>query len=90
MDQPTTSKARSTLPNTSLGLVVENDEMAINQAVFRFVHAKKQAPIPKRNVGSCQTMRERVLQMSLFPDIYDKRGGTRHIGNVDMGESHGY
>ena len=91
MDQPTKSKARSTLPNHSIGLNSEKmDEMNIPQAVYKFVSRQQMAPTPKRTVGSCQTMRQRVLQMSLFPDIYDKRAGTRHMGNVDMGESHGY
>lgn len=60
--------------------------MAVNQAVFRFVHSKKEAPIPRGTVGKCQTMRERVLQMSLFPDIYDKVKKVHHPGNVDFGE----
>jgi hypothetical protein len=33
-------------------------------------------------------MRERILQVSLFPDIYDKRGKSRSPGNVDFGEPH--
>lgn len=33
-------------------------------------------------------MRERILQVSLFPDIYDRRGKNSHPGNVDFGEDH--
>jgi hypothetical protein len=64
------------------------DEMNINQAVFRFVSRQQMAPIPKRTVGTPTTMRERILQMSLFPDIFDKVKRVRHPGNVDFGEDH--
>jgi hypothetical protein len=62
--------------------------MNLNYALFKFLHAKKEAPVPKGTVGRCQTMRERILQLSLFPDIYDKRGKSRHPGNVDFGHGH--
>lgn len=62
--------------------------MNIPYAVMKFVNRKQMAPTPKRTVGQCTTMRERILQMSLFPDIYDKRGKLRSPGNVDFGEAH--
>jgi len=64
------------------------DEMNVNFAVFKFAHEKKEAPIPTGSVGKSDTMRKRILQLSLFPDIYDKRGYMRSPGNVDFGESH--
>ncbi len=80
---------KSTVPNASVGLNSEKmDEMNINYALFKFLHTKKEAPTPKGTVGKPQTMRERILQVSLFPDIYDKRGKSRSPGNVDFGEAH--
>ena len=84
-----TQSHKSTLPNTSIGLNSDKlDESNINQAVWRYVSKKQMAPIPKRNVGQTSTLRARILQLSLFPDIYDKRGKSRSPGNVDFGESH--
>lgn len=87
MDQPISKHAKSTVPNHSIGLQTDKlDEINIPNAVFKYVNKKAMAPIPKRTVGQCNTMRQRILQMSLFPDIYDKRAGTKHPGNVDFGE----
>ena len=86
MDQPMTKHAKSTLPNHSIGLNTEKlDEINIPMSVMKFVNRKQMAPIPKRTVGKCTTMRERILQMSLFPDIYDRKKPV-HPGNVDFGE----
>jgi len=73
---------KSTLPNVSVGLNSDKiDEMNIPNALFKFLHNKKEAPIPKGTTGKPQTMRERILHLSLFPDIYDRRSkGTP--GNV--------
>ena len=91
MDQPTSRHAKSTVPNHKIGLNSDKiDEINLESATFRFLYGKKEAPTPKKTVGKCQGMREKILQMSLFPDIYDKVKTVRHPGNVDMGESHGY
>ena len=76
MDQPVVRQhPQSTVPNSQVGLYSERmDEMNIPHALFKFLASKKDAPAPKGTVGSCGTLRERILQMSLFPDIYDKRG----------------
>ena len=90
MDKPIAKYAKSTLPNESIGLNSDKmDEMNIPSAVYKYVVRKQMAPTPKSTVGACNTMRERILQMSLFPDIFDKKK-PRHPGNVDFGESHGY
>lgn len=81
--------AQKVLPNHTIGLNSEKiDEMNVNFAVFKFVHGQKQAPIPKGTTGTCNGLRERILQMSLFPDIYDKRAKLRSPGNVDFGDAH--
>ena len=86
MDQPVSKHAKSTLPNHSIGLNTEKiDEINIPLAVMKFVNRKLMAPVPTRTVGKCTTMRERILQMSLFPDIYDRKKPV-HPGNVDFGE----
>jgi hypothetical protein len=75
--------------NASIGLNTEKmDEMNIPYAVMKFVNKKMMAPIPKRTIGQTSTMRQRILQISLFPDIFDKRGKSRSPGNVDFGEAH--
>ena len=75
--------------NYSVGLNSDNiGDPSINPAVFRYLATKKDAPTPTGTVGKCQTLRERILQVSLFPDIYDKRGKLRNPGNVDFGEPH--
>ena len=89
MDQPVSKMSKSTVPNSSIGLDSEKiDEINIPNAVMKYVNRKQMAPTPKRTVGQCSTMRERILQMSLFPDIYDKRAKLRSPGNVDFGDSH--
>lgn len=78
---------KSTLPNTAIGLNSDKlDDSDINQAVYRFISKKQMAPIPKQNVGKTSTLRTRILQLSLFPDIYDKVKKVKHPGNVDFGE----
>lgn len=79
--------AQKVIPNHSIGLNSEKmDEMAINLALFKFVHGHKQAPVPKGTTGECNTLRKRILQLSLFPDIYDKHKKVHHPGNTDFGE----
>lgn len=91
MDQPTTKKEKSTLPNAKIGLNSENlGDSNINSATWRYVQMQKMAAVPQGSVGKGQTIRQRILQLSLFPDIYDKVKHVRHPGNVDFGESHGY
>lgn len=91
MDYPTSKKSKSTLPNSAIGLNSANlGDSDINSANWRFLQSMKEAPVGKGNLGKCQTMRQRILQLSLFPDIYDKVKTVKHPGNVDFGESHGY
>lgn len=80
---------RFTVSNVSIGLNSEKiDEMNLPNALFKFLHAKKEAPVPKGTVGECNTLRKHILQLSLFPDIYDKRANKRSPGNVDFGDKH--
>lgn len=77
----------ATVPNSKVGLYSDRmDEMNLPHALFKFLASKKEAPAPKGTVGKPQTMRERILQLSIFPDIYDKRANVRSPGNVDFGE----
>ena len=57
------------------------DEASFNDAVYKYVareHSQrglmgdtmKQAPIPKETVGEAHSLRKRILQLSLAPDIY--------------------
>lgn len=79
----------SAVPSETVGLSsAKLDDPNINQTLFKFVANKKPAPAPKGTVGECKTMRERILQLSLFPDIYDKHKRVKHPGNVDFGEEH--
>lgn len=81
--------AQKVIPNYKVGLNSEKlDEVNQNLALFKFIHGHKQAPIPKGTTGECNTLRKRILQLSLFPDIYDKRAKLRNPGNVDFGEPH--
>ena len=83
------SAMKNAVPNDTVGLSSEKlDESQLNSTLFRYVAKKKSAPAPTGTVGECNTLRKRILQMSLFPDIYDKRAGTRQPGNVDFGEAH--
>ena len=91
MDQPINKKSKSTLPNHAIGLNSSNlAESDINSASWRFLHSMKEAPVGKGNVGKCSTMRQRVLQLSLFPDIYDKVKYVKSPGNVDFGTKDDY
>jgi len=89
MDQPVSKKNKSTLPNSAIGLNSGNlGDSDINSANWRYLQSMKEPPAPRGTVGQCVTLRERILQLSLFPDIYDKRGKLRSPGNVDFGEPH--
>lgn len=86
MDQPVSKHAKSTLPNHSIGLETEKiEEINIPNAVMKYISKQPSAPTPKGSVGQCTSMRQRILQVSLFPDIYDKRGMSKYMGNVDFG-----
>lgn len=77
-----TRSHKSTLPNAAIGLNSDNiADSNINSATWRFVQMTKEAPTPKGTTGRPSTVRERILQLSLFPDIYDKRGKGCY-GNV--------
>ena len=81
--------SKSVVSNNSIGLNSDKiDEMNLPNALFKFLYTMKEAPAPKGTTGRATTMRERILQLSLFPDIYDKRGKSRSPGNVDFGEPH--
>ena len=83
MDQPVSRSHKSTVANHSIGLNSDKiDEMNINYAVFKYVNKKQMAPTPTATVGACDTMRKRILQVSLFPDIYDKKKKVVDPGNV--------
>jgi hypothetical protein len=90
MDQPVSTHAQKVVPNHKIGLNSDRiDEMNINFAVYTYLSKKKtDAPPPKRTVGQATTLRKRILQLSLFPDIYDKRANLRSPGNVDFGDPH--
>jgi hypothetical protein len=84
---PGAGKAKASQANDVVGLSSSKlDDYNINTTLFKFVADKKPAPTPVGTVGKCQTMRERILQMSLFPDIYDRNKRVKHPGNVDFGE----
>lgn len=86
MDQPIKKASKNTIPNEAIGLNTGRlDEIDINTVTFKYLHSKHEAAIPTGSVGGCKTMRERILQLSLFPDIYDKRGHSKYPGNVDFG-----
>ena len=64
------------VPNSAIGLGEPGKpagEIALPVSLFKYIHAQKEAPAPKQTVGKAQTLRERILTVSLFPDIY-----TRH------------
>ena len=66
------------LSNKSIGLDGTDPgkpagEINLPVSLMKFVHSKKEAPVPKVTVGKAQTVREHILVASLFPDIY-----TRH------------
>ncbi len=85
---PTTS-AQKVVPNSRVGFTTDNkDEINLNHAIFKFLSTKKEAPPPQGTTGRATTMRERILQVSLFPDIYDKKAKLRNPGNVDFGDPH--
>lgn len=75
-------KHQSTLPNSSIGLNTANIADAnINEALWSYVSKHhlaagmsgeplEQAPVPKGTVGPAGTMRKRILQLSIAPDIY--------------------
>lgn len=75
------------IPNSVTGLNPETGEMQTNYAVFKYVYGKeKTAPIPKGSVGQCDSLRKRILQVSIYPDIYTKVKKVKHPGNTDFGE----
>ena len=79
---------KSTVSNLSIGLDTEkSDGLKMNASVMKFVARKQMAPVPTVTVGRCNTLRREILQLSLFPDIYDKVKKVHHPGNVDFGES---
>jgi hypothetical protein len=72
----------ATLPNSSIGLNSANiAEANIPEAVWNYVskhHLGKamagepleKAPVPKGTVAPAGTLRKRILELSLAPDIY--------------------
>jgi hypothetical protein len=83
------SAMKNSVQNDTVGISSEKlDESQLNSTLFSYVAKKKSAPVPTGTVGECNTLRKRILQLSLFPDIYDKRANSRHPGNVDFGEAH--
>jgi hypothetical protein len=83
---PGAGKTPTAKPNDVVGLNSSRlDDSQINNTLFQYIDTKPSPPPPKGTVGECQTMRERILQLSLFPSIYHKVGKVKHPGNVDFG-----
>ena len=83
---PGAGRVQTARPDELVGLSTHKlDESQMTASLFKFVSQKKTAPVPTGTVGECKNMRARVLQMSLFPDIYTKRKIVHHPGNVDFG-----
>lgn len=53
--------------------VRETDEYHVEAAKIRDMYLEKPAKMKKGNVGPCPSLRERILSMSLFPNIYNAR-----------------
>ena len=93
-------KHQSTLPNNAIGLEsISSGEGKFDTQVYTFIaekHAKrgmmgdtlKQARVPKGTVAPETKLRKEILQLSLFPNVVNKRGMKRSPGNVDFGEDH--
>lgn len=87
MDQPTkpNNAMKSVVPNHLVGLNSDHiDEMNVNHAVFTYIANKKEAPVPKATVGPCDSMRKRILQLSLGPSVVKQRRLVADPGNVVM------
>jgi len=83
---PGAGRTPTAKPNDVVGLNSSRlDESNINNTLFQYVSSKPSPPAPKGTVGECKTMRERILQVSLFPSVYRKVGKVHHPGNVDFG-----
>ena len=82
-DQPSETKQRASDPPS------EKKQRgrfgATARTEIRQMKKQEQAPIPDGTVGKCQTMREKILQLSLSPTIYRKKQRVHHPGNVDFG-----
>lgn len=65
--------SKCVIPNSSIDLKINGtDQINFDTSVFKFLATQKQAPIPKYTVGKAQSLRERILVVSLFPDIYTR------------------
>lgn len=65
--------SKCVIPNSFIGLKTNGtDQVNFDTSVFKFLATQKQAPIPKYTVGKAQSLRERILVVSLFPDIYTR------------------
>lgn len=83
---PGANKMKNSVNNDIVGLSSDKlDDSQITMTLFKYVASKKSAPVPTATVGKCNTLRKQVLQLSLFPDIYDKHRKLHHPGNVDFG-----
>ena len=83
---PGANKMKNSVNNDTVGLSSHKlDESQITATLFKFLSQQKTAPVPTSTVGECKDMRQKILQMSLFPDIYDKHRKVHHPGNVDFG-----
>jgi hypothetical protein len=93
-------KHQSTLPNAAIGLESASiGEAKFDEQVYTFIaekHSKrglmgdtlKQARVPKGTVAPENKLRKSILQLSLFPNVVNKRGMKRSPGNVDFGDEH--
>lgn len=63
------------VPNAMIGLGSPGtpvSEIQIGVSLFNYVYKEKEAPTPAGTVGKAQTLRERILVASIFPDIYTR------------------
>lgn len=56
----------------------ERNEAEEQAARIASEYKKKEAPVKKSQVAPVQTLRERILSMSLFPNIYNKASVMRY------------
>jgi hypothetical protein len=62
----------TTFPFTQRSLVYGADPADVASARIKALYLDKQPKVSMGNVGKAQTLRERILTASLFPNVFSK------------------
>lgn len=66
------------IPNSTTEVVLNNDPAEVQAAKIQAVFLNKQEAVKPGTISKAATLRQRILSVSLFPNVHNKKFITRY------------